>query len=92
MPHIPSTSEAGVSGMDMSFWWSVHVPAGTSKPIIDKLAGWFDQFSLSDETKAFLATYGAEPLRATPRRSKSLMAQERSKWVDYIRVAKIEPQ
>lgn len=92
LPHIPSTSEAGVSGMDMSFWWSVHVPIGTPKPITDKLAGWFDQFSLSDETKAFLATYGAEPLQGDAAAVDSLMAQERSKWVDYVRIAKIEPQ
>jgi tripartite-type tricarboxylate transporter receptor subunit TctC len=92
LPNIPGTSEVGVSGMDMSFWWSVHVPTGTPKPIVDKLVGWFDQFSLSDETKAFLATYGAEPLQGGAAAVDSLMAQERSKWVDYVRIAKIEPQ
>ena len=38
-------SEDIVSGMDMSFWWSVHVPAGTPKPIVGKLHSWFNQFS-----------------------------------------------
>ena len=92
LPNIPSTTDVGVSGMDMSFWWSVHVPTGTPKPIVDKLAGWFDQFALSDETKAFLTTYGAEPLQGDAAAVDSLMAQERGKWVDYVRIAKIEPQ
>ena len=35
--------------------WSVHVPAGTPAAIIQKLAGWIDQFAASDETKKFLA-------------------------------------
>jgi hypothetical protein len=47
---------------------------------------------LSDETKAFLATYGAEPLQGGAAAVDSLMAQERAKWVDYVRIAKIEPQ
>jgi tripartite-type tricarboxylate transporter receptor subunit TctC len=92
LPNISSASEAGVSGMDMSFWWSVHVPTGTPKAIVDKLAAWFDQFSGSDETKAFLSTYGAEPLHGSAAVVDVLMAKERDKWADYVRIAKIEPQ
>jgi tripartite-type tricarboxylate transporter receptor subunit TctC len=92
LPNIPSTNESGVSGMDMSFWWSVHVPAGTPKSITDKLAGWFDQFAASDETKAFLSTYGAVPLLGPASAVDALMAKERERWGDYVRIARIEPQ
>jgi tripartite-type tricarboxylate transporter receptor subunit TctC len=92
LPHIPSTTETGVTSMDMSFWWSVHVPTGTPKPIVDKLAAWFDQFAASDETKAFLSTYGAEPLLGSAAAVDALMAKERGKWTDYVRIAKIVPQ
>jgi tripartite-type tricarboxylate transporter receptor subunit TctC len=92
LPNIPSTTETGVSDMDMSFWWSVHVPTGTPKPIVEKLASWFNQFSASDETKAFLSTYGAEPLQGSAAAVDALMAKEREKWADYVRIAKIEPQ
>jgi tripartite-type tricarboxylate transporter receptor subunit TctC len=34
---VPTLTEAGVPGYDMSPWIGVFVPAGTPKPIIDKL-------------------------------------------------------
>lgn len=37
LPNVPTLAEAGVPGYDMSPWIGVFVPAGTPKPIIDKL-------------------------------------------------------
>ena len=37
LPNVPTLTEAGVPGYDMSPWIGVFVPAGTPKPIIDKL-------------------------------------------------------
>jgi tripartite-type tricarboxylate transporter receptor subunit TctC len=37
LPNVPTLTDAGVPGYDMSPWIGVFVPAGTPKPIIDKL-------------------------------------------------------
>ena len=37
LPNVPTLAEAGVPGYDMSPWIGVFVPAGTPKPIIDRL-------------------------------------------------------
>ena len=37
LPNVPTLTEAGVPGYDMSPWIGVFVPSGTPKPIIDKL-------------------------------------------------------
>ncbi len=36
-PEIPTTDEAGAPGLHMTFWYGLWAPAGTPRPIIDKL-------------------------------------------------------
>jgi tripartite-type tricarboxylate transporter receptor subunit TctC len=93
LPNLPSTRESGVNNLDLESWWSVHVPAGTPAPLVQKLAGWFDQFAASDETKKFLSeTTSAVPLLGGPKAVDDLMAKDRVKWAEYVKIAKIVPQ
>ena len=93
MPDLPSAPEVGVKNLDLDSWWSVHVPAGTPAPLVQKLSAWFTQVAASDETKKFLTdTTNAEPLLGDGKAVDDLMAKDRVKWAEYVRVAKIEPQ
>ena len=93
LPNLPSTRECGVNNLDLESWWSVHVPAGTPTPIVQKLGAWFDAFASSDETKKFLSdTTSAVPLLGGPKAVDDLMAKDRVKWAEYVRIAKIVPQ
>jgi tripartite-type tricarboxylate transporter receptor subunit TctC len=93
LPDLPSARECGVNNLDLDSWWSAHVPTGTPTPVVQKLAGWLDQIAKSDETKKFLSeTTGAEPLLGGPKAVDDLMAKDRMKWAEYVRIAKIEPQ
>jgi tripartite-type tricarboxylate transporter receptor subunit TctC len=90
---VPSAPECGVMNLDLDSFWSAHVPAGTPAPIVNKLKGWLDTFSDSEETKKFLSDYaGAETLQGGPKEVDERMASDHVKWVEYVRVAKIEPQ
>ena len=93
LPNLPSSKECGVNNLDLESWWSVHVPTGTPGPVVQKLAKWLDQIAASEETKKFLAeTTNAEPLLGGPKAVDELMAKDRLKWAEYVRIAKIEPQ
>jgi tripartite-type tricarboxylate transporter receptor subunit TctC len=37
LPEVPTADEAGVSGYDATIWLGLMAPAGTPRPIIDKL-------------------------------------------------------
>src|SRR5262245_542112 len=52
-PNIPGAQEAGIPGMDVITWWSVHVPARTPKPICDKLEAWFNTIAVEPDVVAF---------------------------------------
>ena len=91
-PDVPTLAEAGVPGVDIAPWWGVVVPAGTPRPIIDKLADWFNQITASDETRQFLARAALDPLPGTPESMAALLKTETERWGSYVRLAKIKPQ
>ncbi|HYD99555.1 MAG TPA: tripartite tricarboxylate transporter substrate-binding protein, partial [Alphaproteobacteria bacterium] len=66
---IPTTTEAGLPNIQVGIWHGVYAPAGTPKPVVDKLAGAL-QTALADETvKTRFAELGTAPEpkdRATP--------------------------
>ncbi len=92
MPEIPTLAEAGVPGIDVAPWWGVVVPAGTPRPIIDKLAGWFNQITAADETRQFLARAALDPFPGSPEQMSALLKTEMERWGNYVKLAKIEPQ
>jgi tripartite-type tricarboxylate transporter receptor subunit TctC len=92
LPDVPTLAEAGVPGIDVSPWWGVVVPAGTPRPIIDKLAGWFNQITASEETRQFLARSALDPFPGSPESMAALLKTEVERWGRFVKLAKIEPQ
>jgi tripartite-type tricarboxylate transporter receptor subunit TctC len=92
MPEIPTLAEAGVAGVDIAPWWGVVVPAGTPRPVIDKLAGWFNQITASSETRQFLARAALDPFPGSPEQMSALLKTELDRWGGFVKLAKIQPQ
>ncbi len=91
LPDIPSASEAGITNSDIIGWWSVHMPKGTPKPILDQLETLFNQIAVDEETKRFLANLGSDPLPGNSQMLKSLLVKDTDAWREYVKLAKIEP-
>ena len=77
--------------MDLTVWWAAMVPAGTPKPVVDKIHQWFVQMVSSEETKKFLNNFGGDPYINTPEQGQALLERDVKDWGDYVRLAKIEP-
>jgi tripartite-type tricarboxylate transporter receptor subunit TctC len=92
LPDVPTMVESGFPGYDLAPWWGVVVPAGTPNAIVDKLAGWFNQITESDETHKFLENLATDPFPGTPESMAALIKTEIEQWGRYVRLAKIEPQ
>jgi tripartite-type tricarboxylate transporter receptor subunit TctC len=92
LPDVPTLAEAGVPGVDVSPWWGVVVPAGTPRPIIDKLAGWFNQITASDETRQFLSRAALDPMPGSPEQMAALLKTEVERWGGFVKLANIKPQ
>jgi tripartite-type tricarboxylate transporter receptor subunit TctC len=91
LPDVPSAAEAGINNSDIIAWWSVHMPKGTPKPIIDQLETLFNQIAVDEETKKFLANLGSDPFPGNSRMLKDLLLKDTAAWHEYVKIAKIEP-
>jgi len=66
LPDVPTVEEAGVKGFEFSTWSPIIVPAGTPKPIIDKLNAEVVK-ALSDAgLRERLVQQGLEPIGSNP--------------------------
>ncbi len=89
---MPTLAELGLKDFDITPWWGVVVPAGTPRPVVDRLAGWFNQISAMPETKQFLARQAADAFPGSPESMAALLKADVERWGGYVRLAKIEPQ
>jgi tripartite-type tricarboxylate transporter receptor subunit TctC len=90
-PDVPTMTEAGVP-MDFAPWWAVLVPAGTPRPIKEKLAAWFRGISDMPDTKEFLIRSGLDPLPGDDALMRKLLVQDTQRWGEWAKLANIEPQ
>jgi tripartite-type tricarboxylate transporter receptor subunit TctC len=86
-PQIPSTTEAGLPGVNASVWTGLFAPARTPKAIHGRIHR--DVFAILQlpETREALATQGAEPTPTTPEAFAAFLGQEIGKWGKVIREA-----
>ena len=92
LPEVPTLTELGYGGNDVSPWWGVVVPGGTPRAVVDKLAGWFNQITAAEDTKRFLANSAFDPFPGSPEQMQALLKSDAQRWKRYVEIAKIKPQ
>ena len=92
LPDVPTLAELGMGEFDIAPWFGVVVPAGTPRPVIDKLAGWFNQITNSDDARQFLARSAFDAFPGSPESMAALLKTETERWGRWVKLAKIEPQ
>jgi tripartite-type tricarboxylate transporter receptor subunit TctC len=92
LPDIPTMIEGGVPDYDITSWLAVYAPAGTPRPVIDKLSGWFNQIMAMDDFKKAMAQINYELYPGTPESLEKFHIAEIEKWGRLIKSARIEPQ
>lgn len=84
-PELPTVAESGLKGFDISTWFGVFAPAGTPKPIVDRLNAEFTRALSAPDIRERLARMGAE---ASPMSPEDFAAFVRSEQAKYERVVK----
>jgi tripartite-type tricarboxylate transporter receptor subunit TctC len=92
LPDLPTISEAGVPGYEVTNWWGIVVPAGTPRSIIDRLHKELTAVVSSTETKQRFETEGAEPLSMSPDEFGRFIATETVKWARVVKDAGIRAE
>jgi len=91
LPDVPTAEEAGLPGYETYGWLALLAPAGTPKPIIDKLYKALAEAIKDPDVRARFVQQGAEPVSPGPEQLKNFIASETVKWRGIIQKAGIKP-
>ncbi len=89
MPDVPTVSEQGVAGYDVQSWAGLMAPAGTPKPIVDRLNTELQKALLVPAVKTRLEDMGGEVRGSTPEEMRNMVAAQTQKWIQVVNDAKI---
>ena len=92
LPDVPSIAEAGVPGYEATQWFGVLAPAGTPRPIIDRLNQEIVKLLKLPDVRDRLIADGTDPVGNTPEEFASYIRSETEKWTKVIKAAGIKPQ
>jgi len=87
LPDLPTISEAGVPGYVATNWWGIIAPAGTPRPIVDKVHAAIEEVLTSEDTKRFLDNEGAAPVPMSSADFGQFMISETDKWGPVVKQA-----
>jgi tripartite-type tricarboxylate transporter receptor subunit TctC len=88
-PDVPTVAES-LPGFEATSWHGLFAPAGTPKPIVDKLAAEVKRIFEAPELQTKLKEIGAVPAPMTPEQFTQFIAAERRKWQEVVKAAGLE--
>ena len=92
-PAIPSLSEAGLPGFDVSAWTGLFVPAGTPDAVIDRLNAETRKILADQKYVALIHTMGTDVAASTPQPFGAFVRDDVARWtrvIDSADIPKIE--
>ena len=92
MPDLPTVAEGGVTGYGAAGWFSVVAPAGTPRPIIDKLNGILTTYVNRPDIQDRMNALAITPLTSTPDELAAFIPAEIKRWAQVVKDAGITPQ
>jgi tripartite-type tricarboxylate transporter receptor subunit TctC len=90
LPDMPTVAEGGVPGYDVTQWYGLFAPAGTPRPIIDRLNAAMVA-TLRAESAKFAAD-GVETVGNSPEAFRKVIEAEMVQWAKAVRAAGLSPK
>jgi tripartite-type tricarboxylate transporter receptor subunit TctC len=84
LPDLPTIAEAGLPGYAAISWQMVTAPAGTPRPILDRMAATISKLTADPAFRARVAEAGAEPAGGTVDEARAFVKQETVKWREVV--------
>jgi tripartite-type tricarboxylate transporter receptor subunit TctC len=91
MPELPTVAELGYPGFDVGTWFGVWAPAGTPKPVIEKINAALVKISAMPDVIAKLDEQGLNVIGSTAAELETYQKAESERWGKVVKDAKIEP-
>lgn len=84
-PGVPTLDQAGLKGFDVTAWFGFAAPAGTPKPVVDRLNAEMVKALRDPMVSANLTQLGVTIIADSPEHFAGYMASESKKWREVVR-------
>ena len=91
LPDVPTISEAGIKGYEATIWLGLLAPAGTPRPIVDRLNGEINKILSRPDVKKAWNEQGAEPMAMTPAQFEQYIGDDIAKWARVVKISGARP-
>ncbi len=85
LPDVPTAIEAGVPGYEATIWLGLMAPAGTPKPIIDKLNAAVNAVVKRPDIVKLWSEQGAVPMSMSPEEFDKFLRSDIVKWAEVVK-------
>ena len=92
LPQVPTISESGVAGYELSSWVGVLAPRGTPRNLVERIHGAATASLQSPKVKAIMAENGAILIGNAPDQFARELKDEIAKWIKVGKAAGIKPE
>src|SRR4051794_34455447 len=92
LPDVPTAVEAGVAGYEATIWLGLMAPAGTPKPVIDKLNAAVNAAIRRPDIVKLWTGQGAVPMSMTPEEFERYLRGDIVKWAEVVKKFGDKPQ
>ncbi|RUP25382.1 MAG: tripartite tricarboxylate transporter substrate binding protein [Curvibacter sp.] len=89
LPEVATLGEQGLKGFESNGWFGVFLPAGTPRPIVDKLSAEVQRIVAGNELNTRLRAMGLTPVGGTPEQLQAVLTNDLPKWERIVRDARI---
>jgi tripartite-type tricarboxylate transporter receptor subunit TctC len=89
LPEVPTVSESGLPGFEVTSWYGLFGPAALPKALVAKIDGDVSAALDSPEVEERLAKLGAEPAPLPPEEFARFVRAEVEKWAKVVRTSGI---
>lgn len=90
LPDIPSLQETGIPGIDVSQWYGLFAPAGTPRPVIDRIHREVVEILKTAEMQKRMSGDGADAVGSTPAQFAAYVKDESARWTEVIKKSGIK--
>lgn len=92
LPDVPTMAESGLPQFESYNWQGIVAPAGTPRPIIDKLNAEFNAILKDPDVVKAIADTGSQAGGGTPEDFGAFIKTETAKWAEVIKAGNITLQ
>jgi len=85
LPDVPTAAESGLPGFEAGFYYGLSAPAGTPRPIIERLNKELRLIVTSEEVRRRIVADGGDPIASTPEEYAANIEREEGKWAALIK-------